>query len=372
MSIKRDYYEVLSVERNAQGDEIRKSFRRLAMKYHPDRNPGDTAAEEQFKEAREAYEVLSDEQKRALYDQYGHAGLSGAGGMGAGAGGMNFSDIFGDIFGDIFSGGRAGPQRGADLRYQLEITLEQAVGGATVEIDVPNVLTCEVCHGSGARKGSQPVTCSDCGGYGQVRIQQGFFTVQQACPSCRGKGKRIADPCTTCRGSGRYRKTRKLSVRIPAGVDNGDRIRLGGEGEAGEAGAPQGDLYVQVSVKPHPLFNRDGMNLHCEVPISFTTMALGGEISVPTLTGQMKIKVPLETQSGKVFRLKGMGVPAVQGSGKGDMLCRVVVETPVNLTAKQKELLSQFERTLSADNQHNPRSSSWFDKVKKFFEELKT
>ena len=367
---KRDYYEVLGVARDATDDEIKKAFRRLAMKHHPDRNsPHDKDSEEKFKESREAYEVLSDSRRRAAYDQFGHAAQDG-GGFG-GMGGMNFSDIFGDIFGDIFSGGRAGPQRGSDLRYHLEITLENAVLGTTVEISVPTQVSCTECSGSGASKGASPVTCNDCGGHGQVRIQQGFFSVQQTCPSCRGKGQLILDPCGECRGKGRRKQTKKLSVKIPPGVDTGDRIRLGGEGEAGEPGAPSGDLYVQITVKLHDIFAREATNLHCEVPISFVTAALGGEIDVPTLTGRVKLKIPVETQSGKVFRLNGMGVPSVRGGGSGDLLCKVMVETPVNLTHKQKELLGQFEKTLSVDNKHNPRSSSWFDKVKKFFEDMK-
>lgn len=367
---KRDYYEVLGVSRNASDDDIKKAFRRLAMKYHPDRNPHDKVAEEKFKEAREAYEVLADNRRRSAYDQFGHSAAQDASGFG-GMGGMNFSDIFGDIFGDIFSGGRAGPQRGADLRYHLETTLEQAVLGTTVEVVIPTQVLCSECSGSGARKGASPVTCNDCGGHGQIRIQQGFFSVQQTCPSCRGKGQLVLDPCSECRGKGRRKQTKKLSVKIPPGVDTGDRIRLSGEGEAGEPGAPPGDLYVQIAVKQHDIFERDATNLHCEVPISFVTAALGGELDVPTLTGRVKLKVPTETQSGKVFRLKGMGVPSVRGGGSGDLLCKVMVETPVNLTHKQRELLNQFEKTLSADNKHNPRSSSWFNKVKKFFEEMK-
>lgn len=363
---KRDYYEILGVNRNASDDEIRKSFRRLAMKHHPDRNAGDKAAEEQFKEVREAYEVLSDSRKRASYDQFGDA----SGGMG-GMGGMNFSDVFGDIFGDIFGGGRAGPARGADLRYDLDITLEQAVSGATIEIVVPTYVSCQECKGSGARRGASPVNCEDCGGHGQIRMQQGFFTVQQTCPTCRGRGKRIVNPCSECRGQGRVRQSKKLSVKIPPGIDNNDRIRLSGEGEAGEQGAQSGDLYVQIAVKPHAIFGRDGTNLHCEVPVSFVTVALGGDIDVPTLTGRVKLSIPSGTQSGKIFKVKGMGAPPVRGGGKGDLLCRVLVETPVNLVHKQKELLTQFEKTLSADNKQNPRSSSWFDKVKKFFEEMK-
>ena len=373
---KRDYYEVLGLARNATDEEIKKSYRRLAMKFHPDRNPDDNAAEESFKEVKEAYEVLSDQRKRSAYDQFGHSATDGAGfggGGPGGMGGMNFSDMFGDIFGDIFGGGRPGPQRGADLRYSLEITLENAVFGSTVELTVPTLISCNDCHGSGARKGAAPVTCKDCEGYGQVRMQQGFFSVQQTCPTCRGKGKLIKDPCATCRGKGRMKQNKKLSVKIPPGVDTGDRIRLSGEGEAGESGAPQGDLYVQISVKEHALFGRDGTNLHCEVPISFVTAALGGELDIPTLSGRVKLKIPAETQSGKVFRLRGVGVPQVRGGSPGDLLCRVMVETPVNLTKEQKELLQQFEKSMPAHSaNHSPRSNTWFNRVKKFFEEMKS
>ncbi len=373
---KRDYYEVLGVSRNASEDEIKKSYRRLAMKHHPDRNSNDKAAEEQFKEIKEAYEILSDSRKRAAYDQFGHAamdGMGGFGGMGGGGfGGMNFGDVFGDIFGDIFGGrGQGGAQRGSDLYYALDITLEEAVFGKTAEITIPTLVACSECNGSGARKGSSPVTCSDCGGHGQVRMQHGFFTVQQTCPTCYGKGRVIKDPCTSCHGRGRRKQEKKLSVKIPPGVDTGDRIRLSNEGEAGEAGAMAGDLYIQVQVQPHALFERDGKNLYCDVPISFVVAALGGELEVPTLNGRVKLKIPPETQTGKVFRIKSMGVPSLRGGEQGDLMCKVQVETPVNLTAKQKELLQQFDKTISANNKHNPKSSSWFDKVKKFFEEMK-
>lgn len=365
---KRDYYEVLGISRNASEDEIKKAFRRLAMKHHPDRNPGDKASEESFKEAREAYEILSDSHKRAAYDQFGHSAQDMGGGFG---GSGNFSDIFGDIFSDIFGGGRAGPQRGADLRYNLDITLENAVSGSTIELTIPTLVHCDDCHGSGARKGASPVTCQDCGGHGQVRIQQGFFSVQQTCPTCRGKGKIIRDPCKTCQGKGRKKQTKKLSVKIPAGVDTGDRIRLSNEGEAGEYGASPGDLYVQINIKQHDIFEREGNDLHCEVPISFVTAAMGGELDVPTLKGRMKLKIPAETQTSKIFRLRGMGVPSVHGRGTGDLLCHVTIETPVNLNQKQKELLKEFEKTLSSDNTHSPKSNSWFDRVKHFFEDMK-
>lgn len=368
---KRDYYEILGVSRNATEDELKKAYRKLAMKYHPDRNPGDHAAEEKFKEAKEAYEVLADQRKRAAYDQYGHAGVDQSAGFGGG--GFNFSDVFGDIgdlFGDIF-GGRAGggrrsqAQRGADLRYNLELSLEQAVHGATVEIRIPTLAGCEECHGSGARKGTKPVTCTTCDGAGQVRIQQGFFTIQQTCPTCHGEGRMNADPCPKCRGQGRVQHSKTLSVKVPAGVDNGDRIRLSGEGEAGMHGAPAGDLYVQVALKQHSIFTREGSHLYCEVPVSFTTAVLGGDIEVPTLTGQVKLHIPAETQSGKVLRLRGKGIPGLRGGGAGDLFCRVMVETPVNLSRKQKELLQEFETSLG--NDHTPKSRSWLASVKEFF-----
>jgi len=372
---KRDYYEVLGVAKNASEAELKKAFKRLAMKHHPDRNPDDQSAEEKFKEAKEAYDVLSDSQKRAAYDQFGHAGVEGgAGGFGGfGAGGASFSDIFGDVFGDIFGGGRGGGprvRRGADLRYNLELSLEEAVHGTTVKIRVPSTKECSDCGGSGARKGTSPVKCGTCDGIGQVRMQQGFFSLQQTCPNCRGTGEIIKDPCPNCHGQGRVQEQKTLSVKVPPGVDNGDRIRLSGEGEAGDKGAPPGDLYVQIAVKPHAIFERDESDLYCEVPISFVTATLGGELEVPTLEGRVKLKIPAETQSGKLFRLRGKGVKSVRGGPAGDLICRVAVETPVNLSNKQKELLREFEAALTGDK-HRPKESSWLDGVKKFFDDLK-
>ena len=373
---KRDYYDVLGVQKGAGDEDLKKAYRRLAMKYHPDRNPGDTVAEEHFKEAKEAYEVLSDSRKRAAYDQFGHAGVDASAQTGPGfGGGGSFSDIFGDVFGDIFGAARGGPNqayRGADLRYNLELSLEEAVFGTTAKIRIPTHVNCHHCNGSGAKPGTRPSTCSTCNGIGQVRMQQGFFSIQQTCPRCRGRGSVITDPCNHCRGSGLVEEQKTLSVKVPAGVDNGDRIRLSGEGEHGENGGPAGDLYVQIQVKPHPIFTRDESNLYCEVPISFATAALGGELTVPTLDGQVNLKIPVETQTGKLFRLRSKGVKPVRGGSTGDLICRVKVETPVHLTKHQKELLRQFAESMEeSDKAHTPQHSSWLDGVKKFFEDLK-
>jgi molecular chaperone DnaJ len=373
---KRDYYTVLGVERSADEKEIKKAYRRLAMKFHPDRNPDDSEAEAKFKEASEAYEVLADPQKRQAYDQFGHAGVEGQAGGFGGAGASSFSDIFGDVFGDIFGGAgggrRGGPQRGSDLRYNLELSLEEAVRGTEKTLKIPTLVTCKTCSGSGAKAGSQPKTCQVCQGTGNVRMQQGFFAVQQTCHACGGQGQVIDDPCGSCHGRGAVEETKTLNVKIPAGVDTGDRIRLSGEGEAGPKGGPAGDLYVQVAVREHALFQRDGSHLYCEVPISFVDAALGGELEVPTLDGRVKLKIPPETQSGRLFRVRGKGVNPVRGGAQGDLLCRVVLETPVKLNEKQKELLREFQASLDTKNSsHSPRKSSWFDGVKKFFDELK-
>ena len=374
---KQDFYEILGVSKTADEREIKKAYKRLAMKHHPDRNQGDKASESKFKEIKEAYEILTDAQKRAAYDQYGHAafeqgGMGGGGGYGGG-GGADFSDIFGDVFGDIFGGGRRQrASRGSDLRYNMDLTLEEAVRGVTKEIRIPTLDECDVCHGSGAKAGSSPATCPTCHGAGQVQMRQGFFTVQQACPTCQGRGKVIKDPCTKCHGHGRVERSKTLSVKIPAGVDTGDRIRLEGEGEAGEHGSPSGDLYVQVQVKAHKIFEREGNNLYCEVPINFAMAALGGEIEVPTLDGRVSLKIPAETQTGKMFRMRGRGVKSVRGGVQGDLMCRVVVETPVSLNEKQKQLLRDLEESFGgvSGEKNSPRSKSFLDGVKKFFDDL--
>jgi len=373
---KRDYYEILGLNRDASEEEIKKAYRKLAMKHHPDRNPDNPGSEEKFKEAKEAYEILSDGQKRAAYDQFGHAGVDPQAGMGGGFGGGagGFADAFGGIFDEIFGGhrggggGRSNVYRGADLRYNLEISLEQAAHGTETKIRIPTMEACETCHGSGAKAGTQPKTCPTCSGSGQVRLQQGFFSIQQTCPKCHGTGRFIPEPCGTCHGAGRIKQHKTLAVKIPAGVDEGDRIRLAGEGEHGVNGGPPGDLYVQIHLKQHSVFQRDHNDLHCEMPISFTTAALGGDIEIPTLDGAAKIKIPPETQSGRIFRLRGKGIKGVRSHTHGDLLCHMVVETPVNLTERQRELLHELEE-ISQDNdaKHNPRARSWMDKVKEFF-----
>ncbi len=369
---KTCYYEVLGVSQSASEGEIKKAYRKMAMKYHPDRNPDNAEAEDKFKEASEAYEVLSDSQKRATYDQFGHAGLEGgAGGGGFSGGGFGdaFGDIFGDIFGGGFGGGQRGPQPGADLQYELEVSLEDAVSGTTVDIRIPTQDICDACDGTGAEPGSDVDTCPTCHGAGQVRMQQGFFAVNRTCPTCQGSGKIIKTPCKKCHGEGYTHDNKTLSVKIPAGVDNGDRIRLQGEGEAGEPGAPKGDLYVRIRVKPHKIFERDGNTLYCELPISFGTAALGGSVDVPTLGGRASLKIPAGTQSGQRFKLSGKGVKSVRSSHVGDMVVQVYIETPVKLTARQKELLQEFDESLQGKHhkQHSPKSHSFFDSVKTFF-----
>jgi len=365
---KQDYYKVLDLPRNASEVDIKKAYRRLAMKHHPDRNPDDPGSEHKFKEAKEAYEILCDAQKRAVYDQFGHAGLEGGRGGGFSAG-EAFGDIFGEMFGDIFSGGQRGRSqvfRGADLRYEMELDLEQAVFGTESEIRIPSLGECKTCKGTGAAKGSVPKTCDTCGGQGQVRVQQSIFTIQQPCPSCKGRGKIISNPCDSCYGQGRVRQEKTLPVKVPAGVDTGDRIRVNGEGEAGRNGGPAGDLYVEIKVREHAIFEREGSHLSCEVPVSFTTAALGGSVEVPTLNGEVVLKIPSETQSGRVFRVREKGVRPVRGGAAGDLFCRVVVETPVSLSADQKDLLKRFEATLHQGS-HQPREQSFFEGVRKFF-----
>ena len=364
---KRDYYEVLGVNKDASEEDLKKAYRRLAMKWHPDRNPDNPKAEEYFKEAKEAYEVLADGNKRAAYDQFGHAGIDPHAGGGAGPG-AGFGDIFSDIFGGA-RGGRSTVFRGADLRYNLELTLEQAAHGFDTKIRIPATALCDTCKGSGARPGTQPATCPTCRGAGQVRVSQGPFSIAQTCPRCHGSGSIIPNPCGPCSGTGRVKLQKTLAVKIPAGVDEGDRVRLSGEGEPGVNGGPPGDLYVQVHIKPHPVFQRDHDDLHCEMPVSITTAALGGEISIPTLDGSAKIRIPAETQTGKTFRLKGKGIKGVRSQMAGDLFCHVVVETPVNLTERQRQLLREFESLSAEDSaRHNPRAKGWFDKVKEFFE----
>ena len=373
MTTRRDYYEVLGVTRGADDTEVKKAYRRMAMKYHPDRNPDDKSAEAVFKECQEAYEVLSDPQKRAVYDQFGHAGMQGGGMPGGGPfGAGGFADIFDNVFGDIFGGGggRRGSQvyRGADVRFTLDLSLEDAVFGTEARIRVPTMATCDLCKGSGARAGSVPVTCPTCGGHGQVRLQQGFFSIQQTCPNCRGSGRAISQPCVECRGEGRARRAKTLSVTIPAGVDEGDQIRVSGQGDAGENGGPAGDLYVQIKLKPHAFFRREQDDLYCKVPVRFGIVVLGGEIEIPSLDGRMTLKIPPETQTDKVFRVRGKGVKNVRTGHVGDLFCQITVETPVKLTRTQRELLEAFDASIrEGGERHNPVEHSWLDKLRGFF-----
>ncbi|NTS32773.1 molecular chaperone DnaJ [Phyllobacterium sp. YR620] len=373
--MKADYYETLGVTKGADEKELKSAFRKLAMQFHPDKNPGDAAAEHRFKEIGEAYETLKDPQKRAAYDRFGHAafehgGMNGGGGFG-GAGG--FADIFEDIFGEMMGGGRqrrsGGRERGADLRYNMEITLEEAYTGKTAQIRVPTSITCDECSGTGAKVGTSPVTCSTCSGSGRVRAAQGFFSIERTCPTCHGRGQIIKDPCTKCSGQGRVTEERALSVNIPAGIEDGTRIRLTGEGEAGLRGGPAGDLYIFLSLKPHEFFQRDGADLYCKVPISMTTAALGGQIEVATLDGtQTRVKIPDGTQNAKQFRLKGKGMPVLRQPAMGDLYIQMAIETPQNLNKRQRELLEEFERISSQDN--SPQSSGFFARMKEFFESL--
>jgi molecular chaperone DnaJ len=373
---KRDYYDVLGVPKNAAEEDIKKAYRKLAMKFHPDRNPDSKDAEDKFKEAKEAYEMLSDGAKREAYDRFGHAGVDpNAGGAAGGQGFGGFSDVFGDIFGDIFGGqqgGRPGGQRsnvyrGADLRYAMDISLEQAAHGFETEIRVPSWEGCEVCAGTGAKPGTKPTTCRTCNGQGAVRVQQGFFSIQQTCPTCHGSGKVIPDPCEACEGVGRVKKNKTLQVKIPAGIDEGMRIRSAGNGEPGINGGPGGDLYVEIHIKEHSVFQREGDDLHCHVPVTMTTAALGGTVKVPTLGGSAEIELPEGTQAGKTFRLRGKGIKGIRASYPGDLYAHISVETPVRLTDKQKALLRELDATLK-DDKHSPQTRSWKDKVKEFFQ----
>ncbi len=383
---KRDFYDVLGVARGASADELKKAYRRKARELHPDSNPDDPEAETRFKEVNEAYEALKDPEKKAAYDRFGHAAFEGGMGGGGGPRGAGraygggpdfasaFSDVFEDLFGDFMGGGRAGARgrasRGSDLRYNLSITLEEAYAGVPKTIGITTLATCDACSGTGAEGGAEPVTCPTCGGMGKVRAQQGFFTVERTCPTCGGLGQIVKNPCKACAGAGRVEKARSLSVDIPAGVETGTRMRLAGKGEAGMRGGPQGDLYIFIEVKEHPIFQRDGVNLHCRVPVSIATAALGGDVEVPTIDGgRSRVKVPAGSQTGRQMRLRGKGMPELRGGPTGDMLIELAVETPVNLTARQKELLREFESL--SENANTPEGSSFFDKVRSFWDGMK-
>ena len=372
---KNDYYQTLGVGREATAAEIKKAYKKLAMKHHPDRNQGDKSSEEKFKELSEAYEVLSDDNKRQTYNQFGHEGMDsrfgGGGGAGGFSGGGGFNDIFGDVFGDIFggggSGGRSQSRRGSDLEYQIELSLEEAVSGKKVKMKIPTSINCVDCDATGAKNGTAFSTCAQCNGVGQVRMSQGFFSVQQPCPRCSGRGKSIDEACNTCSGAGKTNKTKSLSVDIPKGVDTGDQIRLSGEGEAGGQGAPSGDLYVSVRVTAHSIFERQQDDLLCELPVNFTSATLGDKVIIPTLTGKVELKIPGGTQSGKQFRIKGKGVKSVRSNSTGDLYCRVHIETPVNLTNEQEDLLRQLDNSFrKGKSKHIPREHTWVDKIKDF------
>lgn len=375
---EQDFYTTLGITKDASEKEIKSAYRKLAMKYHPDRNSNDKDAEEKFKEVQKAYAILSDPQKKSAYDRFGHAGVdSSAGGGFNGQGFGGFGDIFEDIFENIFTGNRSQSSRskghaGADLQYNVELTLEEAAVGKTLELNIPKHVACSTCSGSGAKPGSKPHKCSTCDGHGQVRIQQGFFSIQQTCPTCHGDGNQISDPCHSCRGQGRVKDEKKLSVKIPQGVDSGDRVRLTNEGEAGYHGGPAGDLYVVINIKKHPIFERHGGDLHCVIPIHFVTATLGGSIEVPTLNGPVSLKIPEETQTDKVFRLRGKGIKGIRSNAAGDLLCKIIVETPVNLTKEQKSMLEQFQSSLDESKKnHAPKNSGWLNNMKKFFEGIK-
>jgi len=370
---KEDYYILLNVKKDASDIDIKKSYRKMAMKFHPDRNPGDKKAEEKFKQISEAYEVLSDPKKRQAYDQFGHEGVDQFSNTGYAS--DKFTDIFSDIFGDVFQNSRNSnksfSKKGSDLKYNLNLTLEEAVRGTQVKIRLSTYISCKICSGSGNKKGSQPKTCATCNGTGQIRMQQGFFSIQQTCQDCNGQGLKIDNPCPQCFGQGREKDYKTLSVKIPEGIDNGDRIRLNGEGESGICNGESGNLYVQVTIKDHEVFTRDGCDLYCEIPISFAKASLGGEVKVPTLSGYINLKIPEATQAGKIFRLRGKGVKMLRNRNTGDLLCRTIIETPINLTSEQRELLEKFDNSINVQYQQLPKIDNWFSRVKKFFDNMK-
>ncbi|WP_367670479.1 molecular chaperone DnaJ [Sodalis-like secondary symbiont of Drepanosiphum platanoidis] len=369
---KSDYYQILGISKNANEREIKRAYKRLAIKFHPDRNPGNSSSEEKFKEIKEAYEVLNNSEKRAAYDKYGHSAFE-QNSMGNESETSDFNDIFGDVFGDIFGNKQKTSNRGRDLQYNIELTLEEVVKGITKEIRIPILDICKMCNGSGSHPGTSSVSCSTCHGQGQIQMRQGFFAVQQTCPTCRGKGKIIKHPCNICNGRRRIEKLKLISIKIPSGIDTGDKIRLSGKGEAGEQGMPFGDLYVQIKIKKHHIFNRKENNLYCEVPINFSIASLGGEIEVPTLDGRVKLKIPSETQTGKLFRIYNRGVKSVRNGFKGDLFCKVIVETPVKLNKYQKKLLKNLSDSFKGPNgiQNIPKSKNFFDIVRKFFDDLR-